>query len=467
MDRFIFFSVLALVLIFPVFFGGNVNWAWDSFALLSSLLLVLWGAGFFINKSAGIKFRQKLQAPFLLFTLVLLWIAIQGLVPVPKGWANPMWGEAEAVLGVTLPHVISIEPGRTITGLVRLISYGMIFFLVLQTTRRPEQVVGALKAFAAAAALYAGYGLYIQLTGAATVLGYDKFYYPDSLTSTFINRNSYATYAGFGLLAITTLGLQGWVTITSRAPTGNIHGRWVLLSEYLSRHWWLILAWAIVLTALLLTGSRAGMVTTLAALIALLVIYIGGRRHSLQKGLLAIAGLFAVLAGVVLFSGKLVLARLLTLFFGDGNEAIRASLYDQGMQIIRDYPLTGTGYDTYPFAFYLYRGMDVEFSLRSVHAHNTYLENAIELGIPAAVILALVFVMLFWTCTRGIHRRRRYFMLPVLGLVITLQIALHSLVDFSMEMPGVAATYAFLMALAVSQCWPKPRPGPGPRSKDQ
>ena len=58
-------------------------------------------------------------------------------------------------------------------------------------------------------------------------------------------------------------------------------------------------------------------------------------------------------------------------------------------------------------------------------------------------------------------------MLPVLGLVITMQIALHSLVDFSMEMPGVAATYAFLMALAVSQCWPKPRTGPGPRSKDQ
>ena len=452
-----------LVVTFPIFFGGNVNWAWDTFSILASLLLVIWAAGFLARKNVELKFFHRIRIPFLLFALVLLWVAIQAFVPVPEGWANPIWREAEAVLDATLPHVISIEPSRTLTGLMRLFSYGVIFILVLQTANRPEQVIGALKAFAVAATLYAGYGLYIQLSGSATVLGYDKFYYPDALTSTFINRNSYATYAGFGLLTITTLCLQGWVTIAFRAANRTTHDKWVLFGEFLSRYWWLVLAWAIVFTALLLTGSRAGTVTTLAALFVLLVIYIGKSHHSIQKGLLAIAGLFAVLASVLLFSGKLVLARLSALFFGDSNEAMRASLFEQGMQIIHDYPLTGTGYDTYPFAFYMYRGMEAEFSLRSVHAHNTYLENAIELGIPAAAILVLVFMMLFWTCYRGIRRRHRYFMLPVLGLVITLQIALHSLVDFSMEMPGVAATYAFLTALAVSQCWPQPRTGPGGR----
>ena len=36
------------------------------------------------------------------------------------------------------------------------------------------------------------------------ILWFDKLDYVDSLTSSFINRNSYATYAGLGLMA--TLG---------------------------------------------------------------------------------------------------------------------------------------------------------------------------------------------------------------------------------------------------------------------
>ena len=453
MERKIFIVLLALVLAFPVFFGGNVNWAWDFMAFSTGLLLIVWAVAYFRGQTDA-KFGTRLKWVGIFYGIVLLWVLVQAFAPVPEGLVSPIRIEAEAALGVTLPHVISLDPALSVTGLVRLITYGVIFFLVLQTVQYREDVGLGLKAFAVAAVALALYGLFVQFSGSNTVLWIEKDYYRDFVTSTFINRNSYATFAGFGLAALTALSLQNWLRLRSGQLETEKNNFVLNFSVFVSRYWWLIFGWAVVFTALLLTGSRAGILFGLIATLTLVSAYFIKRRLSMLKTLFVVGLLVIVIGLFFTLSGDVFSERLVTFLAEEGSEETRAILYAQALQTIGDYTWTGTGYDTYPYVYYLYRGIDVKESLRSIHAHNTYLENALELGILAAAAFLAVFVLLAWICYKGIRRRRSGFILPAMGLAITVQVGLHSLVDFSMEMPGVAATYAFLMALAVTQCWP-------------
>jgi O-antigen ligase len=90
---------------------------------------------------------------------------------------------------------------------------------------------------------------------------------------------------------------------------------------------------------------------------------------------------------------------------------------------------------------------------RSVRAHNTYLENALELGIPAAAMLCLAIALIAVQCFLGVGRRRRDFVFPALACAVSVQVAVHSLVDFSLQIPAVAAAYALVLGLGYAQSW--------------
>jgi O-antigen ligase len=84
-------------------------------------------------------------------------------------------------------------------------------------------------------------------------------------------------------------------------------------------------------------------------------------------------------------------------------------------------------------------------------AHNDYLESALELGIPAAASLVLALATLCGFCLAGTLRRRRNAVFPCLGVGISVLVGVHSLVDFSLQVPAVSATYSLLLGAAVAQ----------------
>ena len=91
-------------------------------------------------------------------------------------------------------------------------------------------------------------------------------------------------------------------------------------------------------------------------------------------------------------------------------------------------------------------------------AHNTYLENVLELGIPAASALFGVFVFFLILCAIGIQQRRRDAVYPCVGLAATILVAAHALIDFSLHIPAITATYMLIMGAACAQCWSSRRP---------
>ena len=114
-----------------------------------------------------------------------------------------------------------------------------------------------------------------------------------------------------------------------------------------------------------------------------------------------------------------------------------------------DFPLAGTGLNTYGIAMLAYQTHGAE--VRAVEAHNDYLQLAAEggllLGLPA-LLAAGCFI-------REVRRRfreaaddtRTWWLRAgaVLGLVA---VALQELVDFSLQMPGNAVLFVLLMAIA-------------------
>ena len=99
--------------------------------------------------------------------------------------------------------------------------------------------------------------------------------------------------------------------------------------------------------------------------------------------------------------------------------------------------------------FKLYRSEDVQYLYDK--AHNSYLENSFELGIPVALSLFLSLLGLFWLCLKGVFSRQRNWLYPATGVAATALVASHSLIDFSLQIPAVAITYSAIMGLAVAQ----------------
>ena len=99
----------------------------------------------------------------------------------------------------------------------------------------------------------------------------------------------------------------------------------------------------------------------------------------------------------------------------------------------------------------MYRNASIPVSALVDKAHNTYLEIVLELGLPFAICLFAAVFGLSLLCFRGLRRRRRNRHYPAIGIATTLLVAVHSLIDFSLQIPAVAVSYAFVMGIAVAQ----------------
>ena len=165
---------------------------------------------------------------------------------------------------------ISLNPFRGASGLARLLAYGGIFWISLQYCRRAARARQVLAIVTYAGFAYALYGLLVYLTGSETLLFFHRPANLGDLTSSFVNRNSYATYAGLGLLCATGMIL---VLVTQGIATGS-SGRERLLNFVdvaIGRGWPLLLSWVVLLVALVLTHSRSGFLSTAAGLLVLLL----------------------------------------------------------------------------------------------------------------------------------------------------------------------------------------------------
>lgn len=132
-----------------------------------------------------------------------------------------------------------------------------------------------------------------------------------------------------------------------------------------------------------------------------------------------------------------------------GSLPMRLHAWRDTLSVVRHFPLAGTGLNTFGTAMIVYQtgSLDVHFQ----ESHNDYLQLAAEggllLGIPI-VAAGLLFVRTVRRRFAADQSRTASWIRfgAVAGLVA---IAVQSLVEFSLQMPGNAAMFVVLLALAL------------------
>ncbi|MFC0013285.1 O-antigen ligase family protein [Devosia nitrariae] len=369
-----------------------------------------------------LRIRAAQLSPLPVLALTIIAFLLMQLLPLRPAW-----------------QPISFTPGATVLMLLRWLTYAVLFFLVLQATRNRHRFDFFMDAVLAIGALHTGAALFMLRSG-DTLLGYPKLAYIGSATGTFINRNSFATFAALTCcLGIAQLA-RALLAVGKRREIYRGDLIWLRLALTLG-------AFLVAAAALVASQSRMGATAGVAGVLVTFLVIISARLHSRAKWVL----LSALIAGggLAALQGGPLIERLLEL---EQSWDIRLALYQQVVDLILARPWTGFGGGSFELIYPSVHALPVAPDRVWDKAHNTYLTLAAELGLPIATAAIALFAAMGWMLIRGLVRDRRRWFAASLGLGLLTVVGVHGLVDFSMEIQAVTIWLISLTAASLAQC---------------
>lgn len=436
---------------FPL--GSNRPWSWSLLCILIALCWILWYASAWPRPQAALSSARELIGPIVLASAALAWGAVQVLPFVPHAWAHPIWQLGDDVLGRRSAATVSLAPWRTETELMKLGSYAMAAWLARIFASRTERASFLLNALIVIGALYALYALILASLGTSQFEIFYALRPGRDISGPFVNHNSYATYAGLvTLCAGVRLVGMGWSAIAS--ARGFRQTALVMMQYVLGRGVFYLVPAALALSSVIATGSRGGNFATLAAIGSLLLMLaaLGVRRPRASWLVGVTAFVFLCVAALFAVSGDFLASRLDDIAASGLHEDTRLLLWNAALRMIHDAPLLGLGLGTYQCAYPLYSEVMMPFVMDK--AHNDYLELAAGWGLPAALLWWTALAWLVVLCVRGLFVRRRNRVYPMLAVGASVLVGIHSIFDFSLQMPAVSLLYAAILGLGVAQAFP-------------
>jgi O-antigen ligase len=430
-------ALLVILALAPMPFGGARPWAWSALGMSAVLLLWICGIHDLVKPPVRTVLAQ-LRPVLVMWGLLAGWIVFQSLPWDIFGWHHPVWDKASEVLGKKLDMSLSVDPEESWIRLFRLLTYAGYFFIAWRVGRSAENASLIIRAIACLGAFYAIYGLFELSSLNPHILWFLKTAYRDDVTSTFVNRNSYATYAGISVIA--NLGVMARLLVKNLDLRTR---RTVLLSvadSMLGKGKWPLIGIFFTGAALLLSHSRGGAISTFLGVAALLAA-VSSAPSVRGAGRVWLAG-FIVLACLasLLLSGAATIGRLADTSV---DTELRLEIARATLRAIDDNWYFGTGLGTFQYIFPLYQPASIAGFVDM--AHDDYLENVLELGVPAACLFFASLVYVAVRCCSGVRRRRKDVIYPCLAVAATVLVGVHSALDFSMQIPAVAITYAVIL----------------------
>lgn len=449
----VFALLIALLAWAPLPLASNRPWSWALMSLAVGLLVLAW-AGANLATPERLRIPWPVGLAMLSGVLVLAWIWIQtrpdlvGLYPLLE--PHPVWSTARAA-GLQVEPTIALDPWNARDAAMRLLAYFGVFWLAFAICQQARRARRLFLAVVVIGTIYATYGLVLHFAGLEWPLGAEKTWYVGDVTATFVNRNHFATFANLALFA--ALGLLLETVLAARGMADLRRRTAELLSRLLGRRSPLLVATFVLATAMLLTHSRGGMLSGLVGVTLLVLLLLVATRPGWRTVLASVAIAMILGGGLVAWSGATTLERLDAIAGEtDLQSGTRFAAYELALRAVADRPWTGHGYGGFEQVFYAYR--DERFRTVFDRLHNTPLEHAVELGILATALLYLGPLLIFLLCLYGAFVRRRDQVYPLVATAATVCVALHALVDFSLQIPAVAVTYAAILGAGAAQSIP-------------
>ncbi len=326
-------------------------------------------------------------------------------------------------------------------------AYLGLFLLILQF-HSPKRIKILLVLIFTSAVFQALYGSMMVLSGLELGFLVPKVFFKSLATGTFINPNHFAAYLNLGL----SIGVA-YLMVNIRKLDGgeNLLGRSLGLMMSGSLAW--RLAIIVLVVGLVMSSSRMANVAFTCALFGAAGVYMLVKRRLVIAWVLLITSILVVDAVIV--GTRFGIDRLVDeVAYIMVDRETRSSVVEAALPMVKDYFWFGSGAGTFYSLFPLYRG-DIAGSDFYYHVHNDYLEFLIELGIFG--FLALVTFVGFTlraayvACTSS-----RSNWLQIAGYACFMSIvgiAVHSSADFSLRIPGYAATLVAIFAVTYSAAY--------------
>jgi O-antigen ligase len=435
----LFWALVAGLAWCPFLFGSNVLLAWGINALLFPGLVVIYELSLLFRGERHAVAIRQLKVPAALFAAVVLWIFVQNATWTPGWLHHPIWQMTTEALERPVAGSISVNRELTSLALLRLITTASVFWIAVQLCRDARRASLLLWCIAIVICAYAGYGIFaFALTSGRS-----------PVTSTFINQNSFAAYAGSGVVVICGLILRLYRDEFKNVG-GSMRFRIASFIEVTGQKGVALFAGIfLVLVALLLSGSRGAIGSAALALFVLGALTLKLRKRQFAEQREVIIVISALLMGVTfLVFGDFVVGKITQQGLHDEN---RTAVYTVVMRSIFDAPLLGYGYGTFADVFPMFRDQSVSTFGKWPTAHNTYLEVFQGLGLLFGSMLVACVITLVWRCLRGAATRQMDATLPCVAAGVAFLLGLHSVVDFSLQIQAIAITFAALLGAGVAQ----------------
>ena len=452
--NYILYGVSCVLFSAPLMFGAVEPWSLAVMETTSFGLFLFWFLRMMKTEQPNLSF---IQPPFLIPIGLLFFIAVLQVIPLPPVFLKTIAPQTYRVYqdialhGGNIPWgTLSLYPHATVLEIVRFLSYICIYVLTLQVVRNKDSID-----FMTAGILITG--ICVALTGIfqfgsphKKLLWFREMQYGYLSFGPYVNRNHFAGL--MEMLIPVGIGMCIYLLPTVR----NKYGHRAVISEFLTHAHSnrLILYFAgviIMITGLFLSFSRGGIVGFSLAMVffGIMLLLRGSTR---KKGWIIVVSFFIVLLSVSWFGWTPIVKRFVEISHADTSAVNRVHNWKDSSEIIRSYPFFGTGLGTYEYVYPRYKTIPSRDKWE--HAHNDYLEGAVELGIPGLFLAMYITVSFYAMMFRVLRQRSSSYsrLLGIGGMAGITGILIHNLVDFNLHIGANALFFSFLFgfALAVS-----------------
>lgn len=384
------------------------------------------------------------KAVCLLLATLLLWTVLQ-LLPLPPAVWQALPGrqnvasidQLAGLSGIWRP--ISIAPFRGMDATFAM--FVPVTALLLAIAMRVP-IRSLLFAIVGIGLIDATFGLLQVIGGTSSPLYMFAFASRGAPAGLFANENHSAVFSAIVLLIMTRLALGGQI---HKDPP------WIRLA--------FAPAFLLVLLAVLITGSRAGFVATLASLAASAAMvwftmrgaqsdHTRAMRNSVwrsPRGYALIGCAAAIVMVVLTFIWLERTPAVADIADRTSFEDLRWSLWPILGDMAANHWLVGTGFGTFDTAYRIYEPTDLLMPPYVNHAHNDWAQLAIEGGLPAILLLIALLVWIAKSMVelgRTGHAKSGRMIFWTACLVI---IAGAELVDYPLRTPVFQATFVWLL----------------------
>ena len=441
--------VVILIGLATLAFGAVYSWAF----------LPLFAAAFLFGLS-GLTTNRLPRDMRLLATAVLILCAASAaqLLPLPRAIVDVISPTAPGVSsaynfnaagqGQLLP--LSIDPARTQTAVLALGALGayLLGLPLLLGATGIRRLPCALAVFAVPLALFA---VYTREHNNNLIYG---FWQPfDGVGSNqagpFINRNH---FGGWMLMSICVT--MGWIfgqlerrlharpasrrPLLARLFSGDDGGQVLLM----------VTAALITTISLFWVVSRSAILSFTVAVVIFVSLARRRRHIGTSQRTLLVGTLAAALLVAVSWRGLDV---LVPWFLDDSSLASRLDAWRDGWNLVKAFPVSGSGLNTYSTAMLFYQTRNQGWHM--AQAHNDYLqllaEGGVLIAVPAVVVVTLLVVVIRRRLKEADREVRGYWVRAgaVVGMVA---VAVQEMVEFSLQIPVNAFLFATLAAVAMT-----------------